>query len=116
MSQEVRRAEVREGCAVSTSLLASGLAHEVGSRVEAGDFSCCFAKRGGRKLLQIKVEGFVAKPDWKLRGGIPGKGREKEDCHQLRLGKRAPCVHSLESGAAETICMAYATEPVKASV
>lgn len=77
MSQKVRRAEAREGCGVSISLLASGLAQEVGGRVEAGDFSCCFAKLGRRKLLQVKVQMLVAKPDWELRGGIPGEGRRK---------------------------------------
>lgn len=76
MSQKVR-AEVRKGCVVSTSLLASGLAHEVGSRVEAGDLSCCFAKWGRQKLLQTKVQGLVAKPDWELKGGIPGEGQRK---------------------------------------
>lgn len=66
---------------MSTSRLASGLEHELGDRVEARDFSCHFAKLGEQKLLQIKVPVLVAKPDWELRGGIPGEGRMKRRCH-----------------------------------
>lgn len=51
-----RRAEVGEGCAVSTSLLASGLADKVGEQSKKLEtLVCWFAKLGGHKMLRIKV-------------------------------------------------------------
>lgn len=49
---------------VSSALLASGLEDKLREQDDKLESSaCCFARIGGHKLPQIKVQEFVTKPD-----------------------------------------------------
>lgn len=65
---------------VSTTMLASGVADKVGeqdNRLET--LAGCFAKPVGFKLLWIKVQALVTKPDWDTKRWNPWESEENKE-------------------------------------
>ena len=63
---------------LSTTLLASGLADEVGEPDNVCTSVCCFAKLGGHELPQIEAGLLMTKPDWDTKRWNAREGEESK--------------------------------------